>query len=215
MPEHRSLPCGYNRCIPEPIGVWMTKFSIKCLLAGLLLLVIARKNQVLADVIPPGNKSVRHVLVFVDSPLLQSHRLVATPIRGFGGHEEVQAGQPFGFSTKYGTRLYVVPEDYVFPKKIIYGARPAFPSCEVPVSSITSVPVLSPVDSIRTTCELVSVEEDSIRVSLVDHQELDAFGRPVTPGSMALPLLAISASGLIGCYFIRRGTSLAEASEAD
>ncbi len=169
-----------------------------------LAVVLLGTTRLSADLIPPGNKGVSHKLVFVDSPLLESHRLIAMPVRGFGGHEEVQPDRPFRFSTKYGTRLYVVPDDFVLPAKVDPGEPLPFPSCDVPVASTTYVPIFSPIASLRSTCKLVAVEDDAIQVDLVGHVELNSAGHPVTLLNSLLPMLAISAAGLIGCCLIWR-----------
>ena len=184
----------------------MMKFFPARVLLFLIVMVVPGASQLRADLIPPGNKGVSHKLVFVDSPLLESHRLIATPTRGFGGHEEVRANRPFSFSSKYGTRLYVVPKDFEPPSKVMFNDPLPFPFCEVPVSCTTYVPVLSPVASLRSTCKLVAVGEDSIQVELVDHVELDSNGQPVTMSSIVVPLVAISATGLIGCCLVWRRT---------
>ena len=131
-------------------GRWIVRFSSSGTLLVLLVTLMTGTARLCADLIPPGNKGVSHKLVFVDSPLLKSHRLIATPVRGFGGHEEVQPDRPFHFSTKYGTRLYVVPSDFVPPTKVNPGEPLPFPSCDVPVSSTTYVPIFSPIASLRS-----------------------------------------------------------------
>ncbi len=183
--------------------------SIRALL-GLLVTVMTGTNRLSADLIPPGSKGVSHKLLFVDSPPLKSHRLIAMPVRGFGGHEEVQPHRPFHFSTKYGTRLYVVPDDFIPPAKVIPGEPLPFPSCDVPVSSTTYVPIFSPIASLRSTCKLVAVGDNAIQVELVDHVELNSDGRPASLLNTVLSMLVISATGLIGCYLIWRRARLSE-----
>ena len=170
----------------------------------LVVLVFGYSSQLGADLIPFGNKGVSHKLVFVDSPLLTSHRLIATPVRGFGGHEEVRPNRPFQFSTKYGTRLYVVPADFEVPEKVTHDQPLTYPSCDVPVSSTTFVPLHSPTASLRSTCKLIAVSDDSIEVELVSHEELDSSGQPVNLFKTAVPLLLIAATGLAGCVLIWR-----------
>jgi hypothetical protein len=182
--------------------------SIKSHLIGLVLVTACLAREVSADLIPPGHKSVSHKLVFEDSPLLESHRLIAMPVRGFQGAAEVQAGRPFWFSSKYGTRLYVVPEDYAPPERISPGDEFAFPSCDVPVSSVTSVPMFSPVKSILTTLELTDVGEETIRVAVVDHVEYGSDGRPASWLMSSVPKIAIAAIGLVFCLVLwSRGRS--------
>ena len=176
--------------------------SFRRFTSALVVLVTCALSETRADLIPPGNKSVSHRLIFQDSELLRDHRVIAMPVRGFGGHEEIEAGKPIPFSTKYGTRLYVVPDDYEPPGKMMRKDLPNFPSCDVPVSSITYVPVFSPVASIRTTLELADVSDDSITVTVVDHVELDRTGQPASLLRSALPLFAISAAGIAGCFVL-------------
>jgi hypothetical protein len=68
-----------------------------------------------SDVLLPGMKRVEHRLVLEPSELWTGRRIVAAPVRGFGGTHVVEPGVPFAFSTKYGTRLYVVPEAEAIP----------------------------------------------------------------------------------------------------
>ena len=180
------------------------RFRSSRALLVLLVTLMTGTTRLVADLIPPGNKGVSHKLVFVDSPLLKLHRLIAMPVRGFGGHEEVQPDRPFHFSTKYGTRLYVVPNDFVPPTKVNPGEPLPFPSCDVPVSSTTYVPILSPIASLRSTCKLIAVGDDAIQVELVDHVELDSNAQPASLLNTVLPMLVISATGLIGCFLIWR-----------
>lgn len=82
--------------------------------------------------------------------------------------------------------------------------RKAGGSCDVPVSSTTYVPTLSPIASLRSTCKLVAVGDNAIQVELVSHAELDSNGRPVSVLNTVLPMLVISAIGLLGCCLIWR-----------
>ena len=174
--------------------------SIK--LAPVLSLVFVTyflSRNVTADVVPPGNKSVSHKLVFEASPLFESHRLIAMPVRGFGGFTEVRPGSPFWFSSKYGTRLYVVPEDYSPPERISPREELPFPSCDVPVASVTFVPTFSPVKSILTTLQLTKVGDETIQVAVVDHVEYGSDGKPASWLRSIVPMIAIAAIGLISC----------------
>jgi hypothetical protein len=188
------------------------QFRFSRALLVLLVTLVTGTTRLGADLIPPGNKGVSHKLVFVDSPLLKSHRLIAMPVRGLGGHEEVQPDRPFHFSTKYGTRLYVVPSDFVPPTKVNPGEPLPFPSCDVPVSSTTYVPILSPIASLRSTCKLIAVGDDAIQVELVDHVELDSNAQPASLLNTVLPMLVISATGLIGCCLVWRRARISTSS---
>ncbi len=149
---------------------------------------------VLADLIPPGHKGVTHQLVFVDSPALAQHRLVAAPIRGLHGAEEVSAGHPFEFSTKYGTRLYLIPEDVIPLPEYDPELYAQWPSAEPPVGEITSVPMVSPVASILTKVRLVNATSGPPEMELVVQEELDDSRTPVSwKNYLWRPLLLVPA----------------------
>lgn len=77
---------------------------------GMSIIAMAWTSIALADLILPGNKAVDHQLVFQDSELFQRYRFVAAPIAGFQGVAVIQPGVSFRFSSKYGTKIYVVPD---------------------------------------------------------------------------------------------------------
>ena len=159
---------------------------------------------VFADILPPGHRGIVHEIVFVESDLLEAHRLIATPLRGFHGVEEIRPGQPFPFSTKYGTRFYVVPEDAALPEARDVQALARWPSCDPPITEIRGVPWYSPVVSALSTCKLVDVSSENVGVELVNHDELDSNGEPASMVRRAFILGAIAAAGLLGCGVLYR-----------
>ena len=56
--------------------------------------------------------------------------------------------------------------------------------------------------------------DDAIEVELVDHVELDSSGQPASLRNTVLPMLLISAAGLIGCCLVWRRARVARISEA-
>lgn len=152
-----------------------------------------------ADLIPPGHKSITHQLVFLDSPLLTEHRLIAAPVRGFGGFSEVKAGHPFYFSSKYGTKIYAVPKDYQPPTRYSPGEALPFPHSEPPTNSITSVSLLQNTSRIETHCRLVAVTETSLEIEVTEEIRFDELNNVTTGGLSLLGKIAISLAGLGGC----------------
>lgn len=216
-PEATARPC-----VQRP-GVWDESnamngvaLTLSAAIAGLLtpLLGDARAARgvgplpaTLADILPPGHRAIKHELVFVESDLLSDHRLIATPTRGLRGAVEVKAGQPFSFSTKYGTRLYIAPDDAALPENGKSDVAPDWLSAEPPIHDIRSVPWYSPVESALTTCRLAAVGPDGPQIDLVEHVTLDAQGRPASGLRRTWLLAAIAAVGLLGClglYIFRR-----------
>jgi hypothetical protein len=144
------------------------------------VLGLAMVTPALADLIPPGHKGVTHQLVFVDSAALAQHRLVAAPVRGLQGTTEVVAGQSFSFSSKYGTRLYVIPKDIKPLPEFDRELYSQWPSAEPPVSEIRSVPLVSPVASILTTVRLVDVTSGLPILEVVEDKEFEPGLTPVS-----------------------------------
>ncbi len=133
-------------------------------------------QPVAADILPEGHVRFVHQLVFEDSPLFENHRMIASPNAGFSGGVEVTPGKKFHFSSKYGTKLYLVPAD----EKIDDFDRERFkqfPSCRPPCGQINSIPMYNPVRSAVTTIKFVEVNEDGPVVEVVSHEEFGAKGR--------------------------------------
>ena len=147
-------------------------------IAGLLISWIA--VPAFADLIPPGMKSVRHELVFVPSDSLQTHRLIAAPTRGFGGVEEITPGERFHFSSKYGTRIYVLPGDAALPDDFDRELFSEWPSSEPPIGEISAVSMTSSVASALTTLRLTDVVDGQPMLEIVLHEEFTASGQPAT-----------------------------------
>lgn len=167
-------------------------------LALALAITLGTFNAAEADLIPPGHKSVKHELVFVDSASLDSHRLVAAPIRGLHGVMEVQAGQRFRFSTKYGTRFYLVPDDLRPLPEFDRELFAQWPSVAPPISETRSASMISPVASALTTLRLADVTSSEPKIELVNHIEFDSSGNPVTwKSSVVRPLVLVPAGVLL------------------
>jgi hypothetical protein len=157
-----------------------------------------------ADLLLPGYKSVRHELVFEDSELFRQHRLIAAPIRGFSGIEEIKPGTRFSFSNKYGTRFYLVPDEVPLPEDFTHEVFAQWPRQEPPVSEINMVPVVSSVDSALTTLRFAGVTESGPRIEVVSHVELDRWGRPASTARSMLVFGMLIAAGLACCLLVLR-----------
>jgi hypothetical protein len=131
---------------PGPLGL-STMRSI--LQVALLLLSLGAPAR--SDILLPGHKPISHQLVIAPSEHWTGRRIVAAPVRGFGGTHVVEPGVPFDFSSKYGTRLYVVPEAEALPDVVDDPWKTSHVSADIPVSEVASVPVTSPSTSIVTT----------------------------------------------------------------
>ena len=68
--------------------------------------VLALASEAAPDILPPGHKSVRHQLALEIGEGQAEAKFVAWPIAGLRGAGLIEPGQPFSFSTKYGTRIY-------------------------------------------------------------------------------------------------------------
>lgn len=178
------------------------------LIGALALLALA---GVPADVISMGHHPVDHTLVLETSPEVEGRRLVAAPVRGFGGVARIEQGVPFAFSGKYGTLFYAVPSGEELPPFVppfdrddaADGAAEwsAFPSWRVPVGEISQVPDSNPLARVETRISWSGPEGE---VEVVGETRWDATGAMLAesaPGEApGVPsgVIAIALVGLAG-----------------
>ncbi len=174
------------------------------LFTALTIICFVHANTVTADLIPPGYHAVDHTIVFVDSELLKQVRIIAAPVAGFGGAIEIEAGVPFSFSSKYGTRIYLVPQDAILPTRFMKPELPEFPSCPPPVHEINYLPFYNPITSVVSTCKLVEANENKIVVELLGSEEKGSLGFPLNQRFGIGGLVLISGIGFLGCVLIWR-----------
>lgn len=128
----------------------------------LLLLVVLCLPAPARDVLLPGHRAVSHTIVLEGDAA--GHRLVAAPTAGFAV-QEVAIGEPFRFSSKYGTRLWAfaqgtpVPERWdaeLFAKSALVASLPP---------EIASVPVTSSLRSVQTTLRVDGLASGRLALS--------------------------------------------------
>ncbi len=161
-------------------------------------------SVVSADVLPAGHKRVNHELVFEDSELLNKQRVIAAPIAGFHGVLVVKPGERFSFSSKYGTKFYLVPKDEPLPTDFDPDLFSKWPNSFPPVQEISSVPWTSSVESALTVLTLDSISETGLVVSVVGHAENDSTGKPADSGRRWLIGAAVVIVGCLLCVAARR-----------
>ena len=174
-------------------------------LAVFCMVSIAPLSLCQADVLLPGYKSVKHELIFEPSPEFEGHCLVAAPIAGFSGVLVIQPGERFRFSTKYGTRFYLVPNDVADFSEFDRERFQSWPSTRPPISEIKSVLVTSPVASALTTLRFAGANESGPIIERVSHVLLDRRGREASATRSILVFGLLISAGLAICLFaIRR-----------
>jgi len=160
----------------------------------LLLVALAWCTSSAADVLIPGTKAVRHELVLRTDEALASVTLVVTPVRGFGGVDVIEPGEPFLFSDKYGTRVYALAAGAAVPDEPEAVRSAAHASGGLPVIQVTAAPLASPLARVQTVLGIVSIEGDEIVLEVLDEHRFDATGREEQP-AVLLGLLALVATG--------------------
>lgn len=178
-----------------------------------------------ADVLPPGHKSVHHELVFVASDALSASRLVAAPTAGFHGVAVIKPGERISFSSKYGTKFYLVPNDQPLPTDFDRDQFAQLLQVSPPVHEISSVPWTSSVSSALTVLKLESVSDSGLVITVVEHSELDSMGNIADTSRSWLIVVAVVVVGLFLCvvarhwfwrvYSARRSPGAAEPDHAD
>jgi len=204
------MPDSQYRCSPEKNDAQRRESDSRrssCRLTGLIVFLVSglTAGSAIADIILPGFKKVKHELVFESSELFDSHRLVAAPIAGFKGVAVIQPGQPFRFSSKYGTQFYVVPKKVMDLPEFDQQTFAQWPHCSPPKAEINQVPVSNPTASALTTLRLAEVTSEGPVIEIVSHIELDQFGNVASPTRNILLFGLLIAAGLAFCLIaIRR-----------
>ena len=167
------------------------------------------------DVLPPWHKPVQHELVLELAPGLPNVRIVAGPLRGFGTFEAVEAGVPFEFSSKYGTRLFAVPADVPLPASLTADWLEVFPASGG-FAEVSSVPVGRPLERVVTTYRVTAIEGRAVATVRVDEARFDSGGHVLGAGISSALLLTLALLGALGLRMLARsawGLSSNEAGE--
>ncbi len=171
----------------------MTRLTLVLLALGVALLAAPAA----ADIIPPGYRSVRHVLVLEDDERLAEIRLVLAPVRGFGGTEILEPGQERTFSGKYGTRVFALRADQTVPDDPKELAAAAFASGDLPVGEISSVPHTDRTREAVSTVRLDSIEGDEVVLMHVATRKYGKGRVEVTGDRTWSVMLGVGAVGLL------------------
>ena len=158
------------------------------------------------DMILPGHKSVRHELLLEWDTDANDCSFVAYPTRGFHVPVEIRPGEPFEFSSKYGTRIYAMPDDAAVPESRDGWLDVAWPTASVPVQEVRSVASGNPLARVETTLRVDRVTTSGIEFTVIGERRMDANGNDITNLDwLLLPLIA--ATGAIILLVLRRRSS--------
>ncbi len=173
-----------------------------------LLCCVLASGPASPDILPPGHKPVRHEIVLVAPPALESRRFLAASLLG-PGPQEVTVNAPFTFSSKYDTRIYALGDGETLAPAARAGMTAewaaAHASCAVPVRQIASVPVTSPLARVLTTCRVVAVTEREVQLEVVSEERFDAADRRLDGASGDAVLIGIAALGAAGIVALVTG----------
>ena len=158
----------------------------------LLCLLLAATTA--PDILPPGHKDVRHELILEWGDDNAQHRFVASPTAGFHGHVEIRRGEPFTFSSKYGTRIYAAPAGAQLPPAGQRMQEVTWPSADVPVREVQSIASGHPLARVETKLRVTQVSAEGIRFEQVSERRFDAHGLELG-GLDWLPLCVFGAAG--------------------
>ncbi len=146
------------------------------------------------DVLPPGHKAVRHELLLVRDAAPVDWVFFVSPVRGFGGSERIEPGTPFGFSSKYGSRIYAYRRGGALPSPDgVADQGLAIAVASIPVTEVGSAALWRPLARVLTTLDVKMGEADQFRLEPVAEARY-AFGRELG-GASWLPLLLLAGLG--------------------
>jgi hypothetical protein len=165
---------------------------MRCL--ALALVAVLPVN--LPDLLPPGGHPVQHELVLDWSGAPEGARFVASPSAGLHGHHVIARGEPFRFSSKYGTRIFAVPPGASLPPAREALREVDWPSAGVPVTEIGWAARGNPLRSVRTSLRVERADARTLELRVCGVQRFGPLGLAID-GPIWLPLAAIGAIGAI------------------
>lgn len=155
------------------------------------------------DVIPPGHKGVTHELVMQWAEDLGEHSFVAYPVRGFHGHHVIVQGEPFGFSGKYGTRIYAVPAGAALPESRDAWQAVTWPASDIPVGEISTVAASHPLARVETQLRATKVTVDAVLIERLTERRFTGDGQELG-GFDWMPLVLIAGAGIVLLLLLSR-----------
>lgn len=160
------------------------------------------------DLLLPGHTPAKHELVLTWDDTVPT-RFIASPERRHWGYRILTRGEPFPFSTKYGTRIYAVPAAAELPDPKSTLRDSPWPSAAIPVRELSSVRAGYPVTRVLTRLRISSLRDDGLELAVVDEQRYGMFDLPVV-GPPWLPLVLIAGFGLVllwRCHLARKAVA--------
>lgn len=150
------------------------------------------------DLIPPGHRSARHELLIATDDVSRDLRLWMAPVHGFGSSTRVKPSRAYRFSTKYGSRLWILGPDEEPPARLEDGWDETHRSIEIPFHEIASVPAGSPVTRILTLCRIRPDAQGTLQLHPLAEIQFGADGQPLATGFIWPWMIGISLLGLLG-----------------
>ncbi|MCP4887304.1 MAG: hypothetical protein GY904_11910 [Planctomycetaceae bacterium] len=193
---------NFDRYNPQPRIGKLPLRGFFLMLCGLLV-TSGGLSKTQADILLPGHKPVKHVLVFEDVSPPPGQRLIVGPTRGLGGFEEIKPGEPFRFSNKYDTRIYLVPVD-VSSQAWDQTSLRGWPNVIPPVSEINSVLIVSSVAEVITNLRYDGTVDGQPVIGVVSQVKLDSLGKVVSSTTFLLIMLLLAGGGLALCFYAAR-----------
>jgi len=158
-----------------------------------------------ADVLMPGTKPVHHSLV-LEGEHPAGVTLVATPVAGLGGVREIVPGEPFSFSSKYGTRIFALKAGEPLPAEPAAVRAAAVASGDIPVREVTAAALANSLAKVVTTLRVAEFAQGRISLAVVGEQRFDSFDHSISDLPLLCTLCAVAASGLLGLVVLARRT---------
>ncbi|MEZ6002833.1 MAG: hypothetical protein R3F17_13310 [Planctomycetota bacterium] len=160
------------------------------------------------DVAVPGFKKIRQEVAIENPDDFPGWTVVAATFLGPSHITVVEPDVPFSYSSKYGTRVFGVPDGTPIPEWNRGDPRDAFadfPTGFPPVSHASMVAAYAPTDRVLTTVRITQLDADGIQMEEVGDQAFDDQGRPVTwLRRWALPIGAIAGGLALLTWLVRR-----------
>ena len=149
---------------------------------ALLLTLTCQPAPAVPDIIFPGSHGVTHDFVIegIDRAPAGT-RFFLFPVRGDGFVQEVVDGEPFRFYKLFKPRVYATRGE--LPSYENRGVTPELPASTIALQMVSSVKDADPLDSLRTVYEFQGIENDVVKLELVEELRYGKDGELLDPPS--------------------------------
>lgn len=170
------------------------------------LAVVVFAAAAVPDLLMPGRKAVRHEIEFIWDADTVLPRFALSPLRSLHGHAVVRPGQRLRFSSKYGSRLWIVPTGAELPDASESLRDSGWTSLPLPVRELHSIGVGHPLAQVVTTIRIAPAADGGFVLAVAGERYFDSDGHDLGAWTW-MPLVVLSLLGAVWVWVLDRRAS--------